>query len=185
MARPENTVFMALVHRKFPNALKLPLRYERFFIVWKSTPPFGMVGVSTYPLLMANETAHGWSEEQNWGDEPEGEGGEGTAVSKRDGGNGTLMAGGGKEKKGKPYWAYFTYTVSIAYAWGREPRKGTMGDKSEDMHVGYLDDEVVLGIGVDDAGSVFSRVKARDLMQCMRACPGRVERRRREGRAGV
>ena len=69
-------------------------------------------------------------------------------------------------------WADFTYTVSMAYAWGREPRKGGKGDEAEDMHVGYLDDEVVLAIGVDDAGSVFGRVKAGELVQCMQACPG-------------
>ena len=45
------------------------------------------------------------------------------------------------------------------------------------MHVGYLDDEVVLGIGVDDKGQAFSRVLAGELVQCLRACPGRTERR--------
>ena len=29
----QNTVFIAIVHRKLPNVLKLPLRYERYFIV--------------------------------------------------------------------------------------------------------------------------------------------------------
>ena len=70
---------------------------------------------------------------------------------------------------GKGYWAYFTYTVSINYAWGRP------NDEVEDKNVGYLDDEVVLGIGVDDKGQGFSRVKAGDLVGCMRACPGRRE----------
>ena len=138
-------------------------------MVWASTPPFGMIGVSRHPILMANETARGWSEDQNWEDDP-------FPVPTR------YEKSANATEDGKPYWAEFTYTVSIAYAWGRQPRKGSAGDESEDMHVGYLDDEVVLGIGVDDAGSVFSRVKAAELVQCMRACPGRLEKRsRRQG----
>ncbi|KAL9131957.1 MAG: hypothetical protein Q9217_000237 [Psora testacea] len=171
-ATSENTVFFAVIHRKFPNALRLPLRYERFFMVWSAMPPFGMLGVSKFPILMANETARGWSESQNWDDDP---------------GNAAIVAATRENSPmnstepydGKHYWAYFTYTVSISYAWSREPRPGSKGDESEDMHAGYLDDEVVLGIGVDDAGQVYSRVKADELVGCLRACPGRTERRQR------
>ncbi|KAL9101200.1 MAG: hypothetical protein Q9163_003518 [Psora crenata] len=175
--RAENTVFFAVIHRKFPNVLELPLRYERFFMVWSATRPYGMVGVSKFPILMANETAHGWSESQNWDDDP---------------GNAVTVAATKKSSPtnltepygGKGYWAYFTYTVSISYTWGREPRVGSKGDESEDMHFGYLDDEVILGIGVDDSGQVFSKVKAGTLVECLRACPGRTERRRRREGGG-
>ena len=66
---PQNTVFFALIHRKYPNELKLPLRYERFFIDWSAAPPFGMLGISEHPILMYNETATGFTAEQNWADE--------------------------------------------------------------------------------------------------------------------
>ena len=177
-ATPEKTVFFALIHRKFHNALKLPLRYERFFMVWSATPPFGLLGISRFPIQMANETALGWSESQNWDDDPT---------------NAAIVAATRKHSPmnstepygGKHYWADFTYTVSMSYAWGRDPRgKDAKGDESEDMHVGYLDDEIVLGIGVNDAGQAFSRVMAADLVGCLRACPGRVERRRKEGTRG-
>ena len=74
--------------------------------------------------------------------------------------------------------------------WGRVPRehggKVGGGDEVGDMHVGYLDDEVVLGIGVDDMGEGFARVKATDLVGCAVACPGRVvERAGRMGGYGV
>ena len=172
----QNTVFFALIHRKFPNFLKLPLRYERYFIVWSASPPFSMLGVSKHPLLMANETASGWTQSQNWDDDPtnrkhvtstkklqqaENIG----AFKNRDGGR--VVVNATEPYGGKGYWAYFTYTVSISYAWGRE------GDEVGDKNVGYLDDEVVLGIGVDDKGQGFARVKARDLVACLRACPGR------------
>ena len=168
-ATPENTVFFALVHRKFPNWLKLPLRYERFFIVWQATPPFSMLGISQHPLLMANETASGWSASENWSDNTT----NAAIVTKikKNGKNATEPYGG------KDHWAYFTYTVSISYVWGRPLRGTASGDEAHDMHVGYLDDEVVLGIGVDDKGQAFSRVKAGDLVGCLRACPGRRERR--------
>ena len=67
--KPQNTVFVGLVHRKFQNFLKLPLRYERLFMVWASTPPFHMLALSRYPILFHNETALGWSYSQIWDDD--------------------------------------------------------------------------------------------------------------------
>lgn len=116
---------------------------------------------------MANETASGWSASENWDDDTTNAAL--VAVTKDRHANATEPFGG------KDFWAYFTYTVSMAYAWGRKPRAGRAGDEAQDMHVGYLDDEVVLGIGVDDKGQVFSRVRAGELVGCMRACPGMME----------
>ncbi|KAI4166862.1 MAG: hypothetical protein LQ343_007683 [Gyalolechia ehrenbergii] len=160
-ADPENTVFFAVIHRKFPNYLDLPLRYERHFMVWSATPPFSMLGISQHPILMANETASGWTESQNWDDYPD----NAATVAHTKMHRNTTEPYGGKE-----YWAYFTYTVSIAYAWAR-----TGMDEVGEKNVGYLDDEVVLGIGIDDKGQGFARAKAGDLVQCLRACPGRAE----------
>ena len=137
----DNTVFFAVVHRKQLNDFWLPMRYERYLIIWSAVAPFSMLGVSQHPILMANETASGWSATENWDDDPQGS---------------------------KDPWAYFTYTVSIAYAWGRQ------GDEVVWKNTGFLDDEVVLGVGIDDLGLGFARVPARELLQCMRACPGRV-----------
>ena len=171
-ASPEKTVFFALVHRKFSNKLGLPIRYERFFIVWSATPPFGMLAISSQPTLMANETGRGWSPAETWDDDPENAALFERSKSLSATSNSSEATNDGHKKQ----WAEFTYTVILAYAWGREPTKGSEGDETEDMHVGYLDDEVVLGIGVDDAGSVFPRVQARELVQCMRPCPGRLRR---------
>lgn len=125
-----------------------------------------MLAASRYPILMANETASGWTASQNWDDEPDNAAT--VANTKFHNINATEPYGG------KDFWAYFTYTVSMSYAFGRAPRsKSSAGDQAADMHVGYLDDEVLLGIGADDAGQTFARVKAEDLVQCMRACPGR------------
>ena len=117
---------------------------------------------------MANETASGWSASENWSDDSFNAAT--VTETKKKTWNATEPYGG------KSYWAYFTYTVSICYAWGRPPRKGGNGDEAHDMHVGFLDDDVVLGIGVDDKGQAYSRVKAGDLVACLRACPGRVEK---------
>ena len=163
----DNTVFFAAVHRKIENDYELPLRYERFFVVWSAFPPFGMIGISQHPILMANETALGWSASDNWDDDAA----NAKLVAETKIRNGTSDPFGGKD-----YWAHFTYTVSIAYAWGRHK------DGLEGKNVGYLDDEVVLGIGIDDNGQGFARVEARDLVQCLRACPGR--RMRSTMRAG-
>ena len=152
-----NTVFFAIIHHKFPNSLGLPLRYERYFMVWSAVPPFSLIGVSKHPILMANETASGWTPSQNWDDDDTNARIVHDTKTRR---NATEPYGG------KDNWAYFTYTVSMAYAWGR-----SKNDEVEDKNIGYLDDEVVLGIGVEDKGQVFARVRAGDLVQCLRACP--------------
>lgn len=163
-ASRQNTVFFAVVHRKFPNFLKLPLRYERHFIVWAAHPPFTMLGISKYPILLANETASGWPPSENWADDPINV--EKVAQTRaRSHGNATVAEPMG----GKGFWAYFTYTVSMSFAWGRRE------DEPEAKNVGYLDDEVVLGIGIDDAGQGFARVKAGELLQCLRPCEERRE----------
>lgn len=127
---------------------------------------------------MANETASGWKASENWSDDDAnaeivervkhraGTGGKGR--------NSTV----GEPFGGKDSWAYFTYTVSISYAWGREK------DVAEYKNVGYMDDEVVLGIGIDDAGQGFARVRAGDLIQCLRACPGRARATRKIMKGG-
>jgi len=145
----DNEIFFSLVHRKHKGMLGLPLRYERYFIVWSAAPPFSMLAVSRHPILMANETASGWDPGENWEDDEEHQ---------------NLVANG---KKGKENGARFTYTVSLAWASGRA------FDQPSDKNVGYLDDEVILGIGVDDAAQVYARVLAKDLLQCLRSCPGR------------
>jgi hypothetical protein len=144
VSNAENTVFFAIIHRKLPNFLKLPLRYERYLIVWSAAPPFSMLGVSRHPILMSNETTTGFSPTENWDDNAE------------------------ALEENWENWAYFTYTVSIAYAWGRKM------DNPTSKNTGYLDDEVVLGIGIDDKSQGLAVVVARDLLQCLRPCPGRV-----------
>lgn len=162
----DNTVFFAIVHRKFSNVLKLPLRYERFFIVWSASPPFGMLAISKDPILMYNETASGWTGPQNWADDPLRERSFSTNKTQH-GYNGTTA-----EAK-QDNWAYFTYTPSIAWAWGRARKGRFVKEELMEKNTGYLDDEVVLGIGLDDKAQVFGRAPAEVLLQCMRACPGR------------
>ena len=183
---PTNQVFLSLVHRKFANYLKLPLRYERYFIVWEARPPFHMLGVSKYPILMANETASGWTAKQNWDDWPlpslarvakDDERNSTATKRKREIEPGFIEAHNSSAPVapdthsnatsliGKDFWAYFTYTVSISWAWSGEKVE------AETKNVGYLDDEILLSIGIDDKGQGFSRVKAEDLVSCMRACP--------------
>ena len=136
-----------------------------------------MLAVSKHPVLLWNETALGatdgqwWTASQIWDDDAEN-----TLLVERNKKQGIW---GSEPYGGRDYWASFTYTVGISYAWGREPRpgrerEGKEGDAGEDMHVGFIDDEVVVAVGVDDEGGVFGRVKAGDLLGCMLPCPGKV-----------
>lgn len=106
---------------------------------------------------MANETASGWTASENWADDPTNA--DHVAASKAKGASAEPFGG-------KDLWAYFTYTVSISYAWGRQD------DEPEDKNSGFLDDEVVLGIGIDDAGHGFTKARVEDLLGCLRLCRG-------------
>ncbi|KAM3075397.1 hypothetical protein ACMFMG_007164 [Clarireedia jacksonii] len=141
-AETSDIVFFAAIHRKYKNHLNLPIRYERYFVIWAATPPFSMLAVSQHPMLFSNETTTGWTAKESWDDVPE-------AV-----------------EEGRGFWAKLTYTTTIAYAWGREE-----GDVRE-MGVGFLDDEVILSVGIDDVDQVYGKVVVSDLLQCLRICPG-------------
>ncbi|PQE32831.1 hypothetical protein CJF32_00001293 [Rutstroemia sp. NJR-2017a WRK4] len=141
-ADTSDIVFIAAIHRKHKNHLDLPIRYERYFVIWAATPPFNMLAVSHHPMLFSNETTTGWTAEESWDDVSE------------------------AREEGRGFWAKLTYTTTIAYAWGREE-----GDVRE-MGVGFLDDEVMLSVGIDDIDQVYGKVLVSDLLQCLRICPG-------------
>jgi hypothetical protein len=219
-------VHFAVMHRKFSNAWDLPLRYERFFVVWDARPPFRMLAMSQYPTLMWNETASGWSGKENWAINDEGDDSDGydwenhTQISVDDGRNTTTTDISSNQSHHQPpppptlpkrtwnnsttppppstpepqhheTWAYFTYTPSISWSFRLSPSirlrehenppddsqtndantKGEHTRTLEALNVGYLDDEVILGIGLDDRGQGFARVKAQDLLACLRRCP--------------
>jgi hypothetical protein len=140
-AETAGTFFFVVIQRKNLNIWGLPVRYERFIVVWSATTPFNMLAISRHPILMSNETTFGWTAEETWDDVPE------------------------ARTENRGLWGRITYTTTIAYAWGREEvdvrEKGT----------GYLDDEVILSIGVDHEGQVYGRVS--ELLQCFRVCPSR------------
>lgn len=145
---PDNTVFWSLIHQKHESEI-YGLRYERFFIVWSSSPPFHMLAISRLPIIFADESVNGYPPEASWDDDEE---------------NAQMLEELGM---GKGEYAKFTYTPSIAYSWGR------LEDAPQDKNIGYLDDEVILGIGIEDRGQAYVRALVKDLLQCLRLCPGR------------
>jgi hypothetical protein len=138
------TVFFAAIQRKHMNNWGLPIRYERYFVVWSATPPFNMLAVSEHPILFANESTSEWLKTESWDD----------------------FRTGNSERWG--FKTGFSYTTTIAYAWGRE--ESDVRDKG----TGYLDDEVILSVGVDDRDQTYGIAVVSDLLQCLRICPGRL-----------
>ncbi|KAL9625370.1 MAG: hypothetical protein Q9160_000433 [Pyrenula sp. 1 TL-2023] len=201
------TIHFALIHRKFSNEWALPLRYERYFVAWDTEPPFTMLGMSRYPIQFWNETASGWSSQENWnGRQEQGKPPSSHSKKKKYGWLVTKNAQGqsiphpnntidhsdqkSRNANNKENWAYFTYTPSIAWAWRpRSDRRRQEDTDTEDrgstesnndhlidngftgLQVGFLDDEVILGIGIDDKEQAFGRVKAETLLQGLRLCP--------------
>ncbi|KAH0846355.1 hypothetical protein FOPE_11206 [Fonsecaea pedrosoi] len=180
------SVHFAIMHRKFSNELDLPLRYERYVVVWEGREPFQMLGVSKFPLLMRNERAGPWTEEENWPDAKE-MGWNATRGNSREKEGRVVRRGAGDglyedETEHKDDFvksqAYFTYTPSLAWAW--RPHSAAANQEEEDDDVeymsqlgtGYLGDDVLVGIGLEDVNQAFARVKVDDLLQCLRLCPG-------------
>jgi len=161
----EKEIFLAVVQRKMNNGFNLPMRYERYLVLWSSVPPFEMLAVSRFPVLMANETASGFSAEENW------EGDDLAASTESLVGAEEYARLVGKGVK-RDMWYYFTYTVSIAWAWRGKEEEGEGKETPREMQSGYLDDDVLLGIGLNDQGQGFAKVRAVELLQCLRTCPG-------------
>ena len=180
------SVHFAVMHRKFSNEWDLPMRYERWFVLWEGKKPFRLLAKSKFPMLFANETAGGWTDEENWA-------GTRQAARKvqrrRENGSVVLAPNSthgiaepaGQQDVGKENWAYFTYTPSIAWAWRtksaeirREDRDAGAEDGSylHSLNVGYLDDEIIVGIGLEDTAQAFAKAKASTLLQCLELCPG-------------
>jgi len=72
----------------------------------------------------------------------------------------------------------FTYTPSLAWTWRPHAAAANQEEEDDDVEymsqlgTGYLGDEVLVGIGMDDMRQAFVRVKVDDLLQCLRLCPG-------------
>ena len=68
---------------------------------------------------------------------------------------------------------YFTYTPSIAWAWrGKDEDEAVHRERGhEDLGTGYIDDEVLVGIGVDDVAQALVKVRVDGVLACMRICP--------------
>lgn len=189
------SVHFAIVHRKFTNEWDLPLRYERYVVLWEGREPFQLLGVSRFPLSMKNEWVKPWSEGENWPSR-ENNGWNTTAgnwapedqtrkVVRR--GNPDEMSGAflesnedddADEEEFDKSSAYFTYTPSLAWTWRPHSATANQEDDIDDfdylsqLGTGYLGDEVLVGIGLDDVNQAFTRVKVVDLLQCLRLCPG-------------
>lgn len=255
---------VAVIHRKFTNEWKLPMRYERFFAIWEGTAPFRMLAISRFPVLMWNETRTGLDEEgsiQNRSDiATESRFTKASSTQEAQAGSSPMFLEeraalndtshmDDHRRSNNPLrqnlqsrpWAYFTYTPSIAWAFRPSPslrsrkRSGSAehfdptlrnrdrfsskdrqnqdsdtnsheraenhndnnetqiycsGDCDSDdqsketsepvvddntatlnaLNVGYLDDEVILGIGFDDVDQGFARAKASDLLTCLQEC---------------
>ncbi|RVX68318.1 hypothetical protein B0A52_07321 [Exophiala mesophila] len=225
---PSLSVHFAIINRKFSNLMDLPLRYERYIMVWEGKAPFRILGVSRWPLVWRDEWVRPWSFDENFEDVD----GRGRHGFER---NGSMRGrrdeeeeeeGGNSEKQdtlrdsdsdldSEYAYASFTYTPSLAWSWmphssGTAFEKGRRHqdqDRDQDqdqdhdhdhdqdqesynthhtnqfhpeddalylsrLGTGYLGDDVLVGVGLDDVKQGFVRIKVDDLISCLRLCPG-------------
>jgi hypothetical protein len=64
--------------------------------------------------------------------------------------------------------AYFTYTPSIAWSYrSKDEDEHVRRERGhEDLGTGYMGDEVIVGIGIDDLAQGFVRVPVEELLSC-------------------
>ena len=171
-------VHFAIVQRKFSDDtdLKLPLRYERWVVVWEGKAPSRMIAVSRWPVLFEGESARPWSAEENFGG-----GGEGWNSTRRGVRNMDREVG-------------FAYTVGLSWAWRGKTdvevdREEVWEGEEADIHElgnlgrGFLGDEVLMGVGLDDKEQVVVKVQVDELVSCLRLCPGIADLREETDRA--
>ncbi|KPI42491.1 uncharacterized protein AB675_9827 [Cyphellophora attinorum] len=147
-------VHFSIVHRKLHpvNALGLVERggYERWVVIWEGRSPGRIVATGKHAVVFQGEVFDEGRDEKEMG---------------------------------------FVYTTSVSWAWRVESNAGR-SDKEEDedesdfafldgdmphlsgLGTGFLDDEVILGIGIDDVRQAVVRVKVEELLACLTLCPG-------------
>ena len=148
-------VHFSIVHRKLHRDDGLGLvgkgGYERWVVIWEERAPGRIVAVGRRPVAFVDE------------------------VGEDEGGSGSEEGTG------------FVYTTSVSWAWradGGRGSEGKNGDIDEEGHLdgdvphlfslgtGFLGDEIVLGIGIDDVKQVVVKVKVDDLLSCLMLCSG-------------
>ena len=216
-------VHFSIMHRKFSNEWKLPMRYERWVVVWEGRKPYRVLGVSKHPFLFKGEKATGLGKTRA--------GVHDRLDSERSVRNKTFpeMAAPVEENGSMPNvsnWttpyesfsgmkhlfrrqidtsptstpqpefhslhtsdpqsadsslepaAYFTYYPSLSWVW--QPTADHFSsivqegeedvDELEHRGRGFLDDGVLVGIGLDDKEQKFVRVPVKELVGCLRLC---------------
>jgi hypothetical protein len=148
-------VHFSIVHRKLHpvNALGLVERggYERWVVVWEGRSPGRIVATGKHPVVLEDEVFDDGRDETEMG---------------------------------------FVYTTSVSWAWRVESDVGGSddGQSVDDDHefafldgdvshlssldTGFVDDEVILGIGIDDVRQAVVKVKVQELLACLTLCPG-------------
>jgi len=173
LVRDGRSVHFAIIHRKFSNGMDLPMRYERYAAVWEGRRPFRLLGISKSPILMQNERANPWSVDENWPSRNE-------TLWQHNKRQGLRHEHGPRLSEEGRRTPYFTYTPSLSWAWRPGTASMAQEEEGEEHHLsslgtGYLGDDVLIGIGMDDVEQAFVKVKVETLLQCLRLCPAAVE----------
>lgn len=133
------------------------MRYERYVTIWEARAPYRFVAVSQHPIVFGTERVRPWSFRDNMGTD---------GVPKE-------HSEDGEKEDGEGIDAYFTYTPSIAWAFRDQIDELRYMERGhEDLGTGYLDDEVIMGIGMDDVKQGYVKVPVQELLECLRICPG-------------
>lgn len=162
----------SIVHRKFNNDWDLPVRYERYLLVWEARKPFRTLGISRHPILFGEERARPWTTEQDLGYEFERDAPDHMRRVATDESESLLNSSGNTPADNSSReGAYFTYTPSIAWAWRSNSEEGATQERGhEDLGTGYVGEDIVIGIGMDDVAQGFVKVSVDEVLTCLRLC---------------
>ena len=131
------------------------------------------MGISRYPNLFGEERARPWTTKQDLGyeferDVPERMRRDAADESESMPDSSVNAPADHDSREG----AYFTYTPSIAWAWRSNSEEGATQERGhEDLGTGYVGEDIVIGIGMDDVAQGFVQVRVDEVLTCLRLCP--------------
>ena len=161
-------VFIAIIQRKRHNSYGILSRYERVAVLWEGKPPFRILSIGKAKFLFKGET---WTHSgQHKANQNPGKQANPRATPQETKSTQSISKRGPNvDLQNAP----FLFALSIAFDHHkRYQMDGTFHSRPQDMYTGYLNDFLIVSLGIGDGGTGFVRLMVKDLISGLAVCPG-------------
>ena len=163
--RSQKEVFISLIQRKRHNRFGFVARYERVAILWEGNAPFRVIAIGKHYIRFNGEEwgALGFTREGI------------SDVSAMPSSTPTSKSTGPQKRETITSSAVVQFFFPLSLAWDhprriKKQKRASEEAKPEDMYVGYLDDFVMIGLGIGDLEMGVVRVGVSELLQGVTVC---------------